>query len=635
MASSFEKSVKGGTKVKLAAPKSKYVEHILVATHAGEAGVAEIFRALQNRLRDSTWTIVFKSLIIVHYMIREGERDVTLRYLAKHTNKLAISSYSDAQVQGRNIRHYTQYLLERARAYRETKVDYVREGEGRLKRLTVEKGLLRETESVQNQIMALLKCDVLSDDIENEITLTAFRLLVTDLLALYYIMNEGVINLLEHYFEMSRYDAERALEIYKMFSKQTTLVVEYLAVARQFETSTRLEVPKLKHAPTSLTASLEEYLHDPDFEINRRQYLAAQEAKKGRGATNGASKARATASPRSAQKETPPPPKPAQASTAKQPPKGPGPDLIDFFESIEQNQQLMAQPQPPNQHVQQTQQNTQYNQPSQPYQPHGFQTQQGGFPPQQQSQPQQFATTYVQQSSAPINQLTQPPVRHNFETGTYSNYALQTQPGYSSPSTLPGIPQNNVVPFQTPLPQHQQPQQTLSIPGAGQQQTNPFRQSVMPSANASVSYASSPPVSSPAVRTQGTNPFSKGTQVQQTVSNQGSSPFTTPAPTISPVQITPQIQPAQPIRPMPAGTNPFSRTSPPQQQQPTAPPPSTLGPNSAGSTNPFRQSVFHNQQTGANWQQNQGTMGGLEQLHTVPVFPRQGESNGQQQQKWM
>jgi phosphatidylinositol-binding clathrin assembly protein len=68
-----------------------------VATHAGEAGVAEIFRALQNRLRDSTWTIVFKSLIIVHYMIREGERDVTLRYLAKHSNKLAISNYTDGQ----------------------------------------------------------------------------------------------------------------------------------------------------------------------------------------------------------------------------------------------------------------------------------------------------------------------------------------------------------------------------------------------------------------------------------------------------------------------------------------------------------------------------------------------------------
>jgi hypothetical protein len=130
MASSFEKSVKGGTKIKvclpalpivlpaaisprnplssdlltvaphqLAAPKSKYVEHILVATHAGEAGVAEIFRALTNRLRDSTWTIVFKSLIIVHLMIREGEPEVTLKYLAQNpSRKLAINHFTEGML---------------------------------------------------------------------------------------------------------------------------------------------------------------------------------------------------------------------------------------------------------------------------------------------------------------------------------------------------------------------------------------------------------------------------------------------------------------------------------------------------------------------------------------------------------
>ncbi len=37
---------------------------------------------------------------------------------------------------------------------------------------------------------------VLMDEPENEITLTAFRLLVMDLLALFYVMNEGVINIL-------------------------------------------------------------------------------------------------------------------------------------------------------------------------------------------------------------------------------------------------------------------------------------------------------------------------------------------------------------------------------------------------------------------------------------------------------
>lgn len=65
-----------------------------------------------------------------------------------------------AQTQGRNIRHYTNYLAERARSFRETKIDWVRSAETRLEKLTVEKGLLRETESVQHQLMALLKCDV-------------------------------------------------------------------------------------------------------------------------------------------------------------------------------------------------------------------------------------------------------------------------------------------------------------------------------------------------------------------------------------------------------------------------------------------------------------------------------------------
>jgi hypothetical protein len=64
------------------------------------------------------------------------------------------------QTQGRNIRHYTNYLTERAKAYRDVKCDWVRAAEHRLEKMPVDKGLLRETEIVQHQIIALLKCDV-------------------------------------------------------------------------------------------------------------------------------------------------------------------------------------------------------------------------------------------------------------------------------------------------------------------------------------------------------------------------------------------------------------------------------------------------------------------------------------------
>ena len=44
--------------------------------------------------------------------------------------------------------------------FEDTKTDYVRSGQGRMRRLTVDKGLLRETEMVQKQVWALLRCDV-------------------------------------------------------------------------------------------------------------------------------------------------------------------------------------------------------------------------------------------------------------------------------------------------------------------------------------------------------------------------------------------------------------------------------------------------------------------------------------------
>ncbi|KAJ9661342.1 hypothetical protein H2201_006534 [Coniosporium apollinis] len=607
MASSFEKSVKGATKIKAAAPKSKYVEHILVATHAGESGVAEIFRALQNRLRDSTWTIVFKSLIVVHLMIREGEQDVTLAYLASAPQrKLAINNFTGAETQGGNIRAYSQYLTKRAIAYASAKVDYVRGGEGRLKRLTIDKGLLRETESVQEQINALLKCEFLSEDPENEITLCAFRLLTMDLIALFHVMNEGTINVLEHFFEMSHPDAERALMIYKEFTKQTDRVVQYLSVARLHEHSTRLEIPKIKHAPTVLASSLEEYLKDKDFEINRRQYLATQQAKKGGRATNGTSKpSEASASNKPA--ELPARSKPAEAP-APSTTKGPAPDLIDFFESIEDNQQQMAHQ--PSELQQQYPQQT-----GMPVTQPGFPQQATSFPPQQ----QEPYITGIGQSTNPFGQPLQQtqPLQQDFTGAGFGGYTSQPQSFSPQSNALSSIPQDGVASFS------QQPQQqfpNLPAQPIQPQSTNPFRQSMMPNATG-VANTSNPTSS---LNRSSTNPFARSIPPQQQT-----------APSFPPA-FPQQESGLQPLQPAPTGTNPFARNPSPAAAPPPTSAPAPLVPNPTGSTNPFRQAAFVNQQTGQGWQAGpQATMGGLEQLETVPVFPRPGQPAPQQQQGWL
>lgn len=57
-----------------------------------------------------------------------------------------------------------------------------------------------------------------------------------------------------------------------------------------------------------------------------------------------------------------------------------------------------------------------------------------------------------------------------------------------------------------------------------------------------------------------------------------------------------------------------------------------LLPQPTGVTNPFRQGAFVNHATGMGWQHNQQPIGGgIEQLATVPVFPRPAQQTPWQQ----
>lgn len=402
---------------------------------------------------------------------------------------------------------------------------------------------------------------------------------------------------------MSRPDSIRALAIYRTFTKQTEAVVQFLGVARQFQSATRLEIPKLKHASTDLARLLEDDLNDPDFDLRRREYLAQKEAKKGgRPATSaGGVKASNSVVP---QLDSRPISQPAKKPEQQKPPPT---DLIDFFDSIEQNQQPMGQ-QASMQTGMQYQQTGFQQMPQQ-----GIYLQQTGFPQQQQPQ----ATGYHQPYSGPLpTQDPSNPFAQQLQatpTGAgFGGYTPQPQ-SYGYQAHLTPIPQNGATAFpaqQQQLMQNQQP----STP------TNPFRQSMMLNSGTGAQAPATP------LTRQNTNPFSRRLSMANSQFSSGS-----PGQFSAPQPATPQPVPAQPLQIQRTGTNPFARSAsvpPPQQQQQQSlqPPAAPLQPNPTGSTNPFRQSAFINQQTGQGWQASgqHGTMGGLEQLDTVPIFPRPG-----------
>ncbi|GMM32011.1 Yap1801 protein [Martiniozyma asiatica (nom. inval.)] len=292
----LDKLVEGATKIKLAPPKPKYVEPILMSTADGvkSDNFRTVMRALRRRLGDSAWTIVYKSLVVIHIMIREGESNVTLEYLASHPDIFTLRIGADGRFIDnggslRQLKAYSHYLTVRGLEFGKTHHDFIKETKkpfggwdisdktSILRDLTVEKGLLMLTESIQLQITALLKCTFQESEVNNDLLILSFRMLSTDLVSLYQTLNEGVLNILEHFFELSKPDAQRAFDIYVNFTNLTKQVVAFLRVAKHLEKITKAKVPVIRHAQTSLTDSLKAYLDDPDFDITRRQYLAERE----------------------------------------------------------------------------------------------------------------------------------------------------------------------------------------------------------------------------------------------------------------------------------------------------------------------------------------------------------------------
>lgn len=315
-------------------------------------------------------------------MVRNGATDNVLQYLST-SDVLRLKNVAAGQWEGynapKNLQHYAIYLDTRIRTYRDLKHDAIRvqsetnrdlrlsmslEEDGRLARnhiyedtsrkgqssgaptrsktimgrklrvMTVEKGLLRETKVVQKLLDALVECRFYLDDLGDELTITALRMLVKDLLILFQAVNEGVINVLEHYFEMSHVDAEQALSIYRHFCKQAEFVVEYLGVAKKLQNLLNVPIPNLKHAPISLVGALEEYLNDPNFEQNRIEYKANKDSAD-KGLKNG------RANPKKVEKagssSAPPAPEAAsEGSSSKDKSKAePAKALTDFFSAIE------------------------------------------------------------------------------------------------------------------------------------------------------------------------------------------------------------------------------------------------------------------------------------------------------------
>lgn len=249
----------------MAPPKQKYVDPILSGTSSAR-GLQEITHALDIRLSDTAWTIVYKALIVLHLMIQQGEKDVTLRHYSHNLDVFQLRKISHTTKWSSNdmraLQRYDEYLKTRCEEYGRLGMDHLRDNYSSLKlgsknQLSMDEEL-DHVESLEIQINVLIRNKYSVSDLENHLLLYAFQLLVQDLLGLYNALNEGVITLLESFFELSIEHAKRTLDLYKDFVDMTEYVVRYLKIGK----AVGLKIPVIKHITTKLINSLEEHLRE-------------------------------------------------------------------------------------------------------------------------------------------------------------------------------------------------------------------------------------------------------------------------------------------------------------------------------------------------------------------------------------
>ncbi|KAJ6834211.1 putative clathrin assembly protein [Iris pallida] len=263
-------------------PKERHVRKIFAATSIvrPRADVAYCIYALSRRLaKTRNWTVALKTLIVFHRTLREG--DPTFREeLCNYSHRghiLQIPNFKDdssplAWDCSGWVRRYALFLEERLECFRILKYEVEAErlmknpqgtakGHSRTRTLCCP-DLLEQLPALQQLLFRLVGCQPEGGACGNYLVQYALAMVLKESFKIYCAINDGIINLVDMYFEMSKFDAVKALEIYKRAGHQAENLAEFYEFCKTLELARNFQFPTLRQPPPSFLATMEEYIRE-------------------------------------------------------------------------------------------------------------------------------------------------------------------------------------------------------------------------------------------------------------------------------------------------------------------------------------------------------------------------------------